>query len=449
MRLGWVAALVLMKAGSVWAGGALDKAALRKTTQEDLTPRYERLVLPNGLTVLLSPDRTVPCVVIDQSFFAGALFEPAGKSGLAHLVEHLMSSGAGDADYDRMLTARGATGFNAFTSIDLMTFHVVVPPEELPLALWVATDRLGTLAARIDDAELERNRRIIVEERAVRVDDVAYAAASQELYGRMFPAPHPLHGMVIGVPSELGSATVSDVRAFADRYLVPANGILTMTGNFDPAVAREWLDKTLGRLPGGARASSPAPSGARPPELTLSIAEPRSRRPRVTFAWRFGALPIDVIDALEFGAQLLMMYTDGALGMQVRAGFEQFLGGSLFRFDVTMAHEKSKRDGRDEAEALLRYLTRATSTDDVFSAALLAWDRAVMTALDDAAARSAMLTQLEYVAGDPASIARYNERHWALLPWDIAPRVRKVLDEGRFTLHSRPTFPRPRRAPRD
>lgn len=441
--------VVLASAANAWAMLPLDKDALRKTSSQDLAPRFERVVLPNGLTVLLDADPSVPGVVVDESFFAGGLFEPPGKSGLAHLVEHLMTSGKGELDYERLLEARGATGFNAFTSVDLMTFRVVVPAEELPLALWVAADRLGALPPALDDAELERNRRIVVEERALRVDDVAYAQASLELYQRMFPAPHPLHGMVIGVPAELASATVADVRAYAARCLVPANGILTLTGNFDPAVARAWVDQTLGRLPGGARLARPAlpPTGHR--GLSITVTEPRSRRPRVTFAWRFGELMREVADALQFGAQLLMIYTDGAFGMSVRADFDEFLGGALFRFDVTLDHEKSRQDARDDAEGLLRYLTRATSTDDVFGATLLAWDRLAMARLDDPFARAMLLTQLEYLVGDPKAIAHFNERHWALLPWDIAPLARKALDEGRFTLHSRPLNPRPQRAPRE
>ncbi len=428
----------------------LDKEALRRTTLVDLTPRYERHVLPNGLVVLLDPDPTASGVVVDQSFFAGTVFEPPRASGLAHLVEHLMVTGrTGETDYEGLLASRGAWDFNALTTPDVMTFRVVVPPHELPLALWVAADRLGTLPAQLDDAELARHRRIVLEERALRVEDVAYGNATAELFRSLFAAPHPLHGMVIGTPDELASISAAEARAYIGRYLVPANGVLTLVGRFDPAVARDWVERTVGRLPPGARAEPPQLTPRAGPEVTASVPEPRSRRPRVTFAWRFGELPRDTADALEFGAQFLALYTDGAFGIDVDAGFEEFLGGGLFRIDVTMAHDKSKQASRDDAEGLLRYLTRAPAPDDLFAATLLAWDRLVMLQLDSPRARAALLLRLERSGVGPDAAGRFNERHWTLHPFTLQPVARKALDAGRYTLHARPLHARPPRKPRE
>ena len=114
-------------------------------------------------------------------------------------------------------------------------------------------------------------------------------------------------------------------------------------------------------------------------DLTVSVTEPLSRRPRVTFAWRFSELPRETADALDFGAMLLAVYTDGAFGINVDAGLSEYTGGALFRVDVTLAHAKKKADARDDAEGLLRYLTRATPPVDV-DATLLAWDRFTLLA---------------------------------------------------------------------
>lgn len=447
-RFFWLCGAVVLTTA---AHGAppLDKEALRKTRSADLTPTIERVVLPNGLTVLLSPVPQASTVVVDVSFFAGAQFEPPGKGGLAHLVEHVMSCGrTPDTDYQSLLEARGAADFNAFTSADLMTFHVVVPPHELPLALWAAADRLLAIPPTIDDAEFDRHRRIVIEERAVRIDDAAYMSAQQALYHQMFPSPHPLHSMVIGSPQELAALTVADAKAFIERCLVPANAIVTLSGNFSAAAAREQVRSTLGRLPSGARLPLPQT----PPRVAgkvVTVPEPRARKPRVTFAWRFGELPVDAASTLDFGAMLVMAYTDGTLGMDVGADYQPFLGGSTFYFDVTLAHEASRNDARNSAEALLRYLTRATAEDAIFGAALLAKDRAQMSALDDPSARATMLTHWEYLVGTGEALARHNERHWSLLPWEIAPVARQWLDRDRFTLHARPLNPLPRRGPRE
>jgi predicted Zn-dependent peptidase len=444
-----VSVVGLFVAWAAAAGTALDKDAIRKTKPGDLAPSFERVVLPNGLTVLLSPDPSSGVAVVDVSFLAGALFEPAGKSGMAHLVEHVVFGGhAVESDYGAMLEARGATDLNAFTGFDLMTFHAVVPPREVPFALWATSDRLLSRPAAIDDTELERNRRIVIEERAMRVEDAPYATAQSELFRVMFPQPHPLHGMVVGTLAELASVTPADVKAFIARCLVPANAVVTVTGNFDPAAAKDWASRTLGRLPSGTRLEVPhLPAHAAP--RTVTVPEPRARRPRVTFAWEFGELPDDISAVLDFGSTLVRIYTDGALGMRVDAALQPFLGGNTFVFDVILAHEAGKRDARDSAEALLRYLTRATSDDLIFGAALLQRDRGVMMSLDDPLSRAWQLTRFEYLAGDAAGIARYNERHWKLLPWDVPVVARKVLEQGRFTLQSRPLNPLPERKARE
>jgi predicted Zn-dependent peptidase len=446
----WACLVCLFLAAGSAIAAPVDKAKLRKTTSSNLQIEFERFVLANGQTVLLSPDPSATSVIVDQSFFAGALFEPADKTGLAHLAEHMMFSGtSGDTDYKSMLQARGARDLNAFTGYDLMTFHTVVPPEELPFALWVAADRLGTLGPKLDQAEVDRSRRIVVEERAVMLDDVAYGAADIALYTTMFPAPHPLRGMIIGVPEELARVKIADIQQFIGRCLVPANGILTIAGNFDPAVAREWLEKTVGLLPGGSRVATPPGLGRNAQTYTITVSEPRSRRPRVTFAWRLGEVVTEVIDVLQFGALLVMVYTDGTLGIDVRAGLSEYLGGAEFRIDFTMDHDGTKRDTRDNAEALFRYLTRSTAEDEIFAATLLAWDRGTMQRLESLPERARLLTRFEYLVKDRAAIDRYNERHWALRTDQIADIARRTLDVGRMTVHARPTNPRPPREKRE
>ncbi len=441
-RLFW---LVVVTSWVAHAASAIDKKALRKSKASELNAPTQRVVLPNGLTLVMSPDPASGIAVVDVAFAAGALFEPEGKSGLAHLVEHLLAFGpTPETDYRQLLERRGAADFDATTTADLMTFHVIVPPREVPLALWVASDRLLARPGAIDEAELARNRAIVVEERASRVTDAAYQTALSDLYRVMFPAPHPLHGMVLGVPNELAAVTVADARSFIARCLVPANAVVTITGTFDPAAAREWTEKTLGRLPGGAKLEvprlPPAPGGR-----IVTVPEPRARRPRVTFAWEFGELGEDVTSALDFGATLVKIYTDGALGMRVDAGLSTFLGGNLFVFEVTLAHEAGKTEAKDAAEGLLRYLTRTAAADDVFGAALVQRDRSIMLELDDPLSRSARLSRQEFLLGDEAAAIRHSQKHWSLSPEDIGPFTRPLLETGRYTLQVRPLDPLPRR----
>jgi predicted Zn-dependent peptidase len=431
-----------------WGADALDKEKLRRTRTADLAPPIDRAQLANGLTLVLSPDPSSSVVVLDVAFLAGTIFEPQGKSGLAHLVEHLLASGSAPAvDYGHLLAARGCVDFNASTTPDLMTFHAVLPPAELPVGLWVSVDRLVSRPPTIDAEEVRRNLRIVGEERALRVEDVAYGIGFEALLGAMFPAPHPMHGMVLGVPAELATVTADEVRAFASRYLVPANGIVTITGNFDPATARALVEQTLGRLPGGARAVAPVFYPADSPHR-LTAPEPRSRRPRATFAWRLAELPRDLANVLHFGALLLQVYTDGALGMNVDASFEEFFGYGMFVVNVTLDHEASKTEAYEQAEGLLRYITKGISLDEIFGATLLLRDRMVLSALDGPVTRAAMLSRFEATAAGE-DLAKVNEGHWALMPRDVPELTGKLLAKGRFVLHARPLDPRPLRPPRE
>ena len=232
----------------------------RKTTAKDLSVSLERFVLPNGLVVLLAPDPLVSSVFVSITFRAGTLFEPPGRSGMAHLVEHVMASGpTPETDYPGLLERRGSRYFNATTDFETMQFQTVTRAAELPAALWVVGDRLGSVPPLIDAALIERNRRIVIQERALRDVDAPYGLPRERLFQRLFAAPHPLHGSVIGEVAELEKVTDADVRAFVSSYLVPANAILTLVGRFDSGEARRLVEQHLGSLPAGTRLGNSIP----------------------------------------------------------------------------------------------------------------------------------------------------------------------------------------------
>jgi predicted Zn-dependent peptidase len=421
----------------------------RKTSARDVVLPFEKRVLGNGLTVLMSPDPTTHEVVVDLTFHAGTLYEPAHKGGLAHLTEHIVfGGGTPETDYRRMLELRGGRDVNAFTSQDLMTFRAVVPPGEVGFALWVADDRLGTLSSRVSPAELERNRRIVLAERALRLLDVPYGGLSMEVMKRTFPAPHPLHGTVIGTAEELASVVPEDVTGFARQYLVPANGILTLVGNFDPATVMGQLEGSLARLPPGTRATLP-PHAARPVPRSAryQMVERVSRRPRTQLVWNLPYVPNEEADQLELGALLLRIYTDGALGKSLSATFQRYRGGSLFFVDVSSDRESMASEGLDTADGLVRYLTRTAMPEEVITATFLAFDISMLNRLDSPAGRATMLTHFEAMDYSPDEAARYTERHWKVSAESIQRTARAFLDGPRSVFSVSPARPLPQRAP--
>src|SRR5688572_16758389 len=195
-----------------------DSALARKSSARDLSLSIERLSLANGMVVLLVPDPTASSVWVETTFRAGTLYEGPGKSGLAHIVEHMLMLGStADSDYVEMLESRGATDINAFTSPEEMYFQAALPPQHLPIGLWITADRIGHAARSLDQATLDRERRVIREERTERFVDVPFGAVEQVIASKIFEPPHPLHASVIGLPDEWASISLAEARAFASK----------------------------------------------------------------------------------------------------------------------------------------------------------------------------------------------------------------------------------------
>jgi zinc protease len=437
-------AAVVLAAGPGWRA----EDAERKASPGALAVEVERYELANGLVVILDPDPTASGAAVWMSFRAGALYEPRGLGGLAHLVEHVMAIGpTPDTDYALLLERRRARFFNAVTSFDRMTFEVVVPAEELPIALWAAGDRLVAIPDLVNEEVVERNRRVVLEERALRDVDVPYGLFHEHVFRRLFEAPHPLHGGVIGVPAELARATAEDVRRFARQYLVPANGILTVAGRFDPKEARRLVAEALGGLPPGQRAHPPAL-----PPLELGLVdrrqEPLARRPRVALAWRFPSAPPEDGAALLLGAQLLTFLTDGSFGMHLGAELDRYEGEDFFLLELTVPYDEPMSVVHGDAEGFLRQLTRREMPPDLVRAANLALDRVALSELDTLSSRAELLTGFEHAYGGRFRVADLLGWHWLLEPGAVRDVSRQYLKDPMVVVHARPTRPRPARVER-
>jgi predicted Zn-dependent peptidase len=440
---GWGAVLVVVWA-AVASGQELE-VAKRASSRADLTPRFERYVTSNGLVVLLSPDEKMNGVVVDLSFSAGALHQPKDKGGLAHLTEHVIGTGL-TTDYRALLEGRGGIDFNAFTTLDRLNFTVLVPPEELPLALWVNADRMGTSREGTLDADaLRRHQRLVAQERVHRVDDAPYGGNAVAMMRALFPLGHPLRSGVIGSRDEIHALTPADVMGFARQHFVPANGVLTLVGRFEPAVAKEWISRLLEPLPRGTAATSPAPMPGATPDVKVTVTEELGRRPKISFAWALDDPRTNVSEALQFGSLLLSLYTDGFAGMNVSAAFVPFVNGGLFVLEVTSPHVLDKAEAIGNAEVVYRYLAQAMMPKDIVAATLLAWDRALMARLHTAQGLASLLVTQETLPKDALNPLTASERHWALTPDSIQAITSGVLKGPRVVIYSKPTRPLPRK----
>ncbi len=423
-----------------------EKIYERKTKPEDFAIEVERFRLGNGMIVLLSPDETASSVVVDLTFRAGARYEPEGLSGLAHFIEHLLMRGFDkNTNYIEILERRRAREVSAFTTPLNMTFRAVMPPEELPIALWAHAERLHTLPQTLRQEDFARHFSVVRVERMLRYLDVSYGLVDMAIQKKMFPVPHPLHGQVIGVPKELAQAKLADVQQFVRDYIVPDNAVLTLVGNFSTNTARAWIKKTVAALPARPSKDAPEiPEAEIPKPKTLRYKERLSRQPRVTVLWKFKNLMPRDRDALSFGANLLSNYVDGAFGTHVRAYLSDYAGVSYFRLDLVLPHDKPIGSAQNEAEALLRYLTAVEVSKHLFDATRIANDRGALFSLDSLIGRANLATALELGGEAPDSAVKHLSRHWKFTRENVRHVAWKHLIVGppRIVVHSRPIRPR-------
>lgn len=222
-----------------------------------------KLVLTNGMTVILDEDHRSPTVAVHLSFRVGSRDDPKGKSGLAHFVEHLSflgSKNVDSGDHFKYLAEAGATGVNAETTPDRTYYFETVPSYALDLALWLESDRMAFFGAKLDEQAFDNERRVVENEHRQRVDDQEEGLVTLLERAELFPEGHPYHRAPIGTIAELDSVTTADAHAFHDAYYGPGNATLVLVGDFDTEKVKASILKYFGPIP--KRAAAPPPPKA-------------------------------------------------------------------------------------------------------------------------------------------------------------------------------------------
>ncbi|HEV7536163.1 MAG TPA: pitrilysin family protein, partial [Acidimicrobiia bacterium] len=248
----------------------------------------EQYRLGNGLQVILRRETRLPVVAVNVWYHVGPANEEAGRTGFAHLFEHMMFEGSGhvaEGEADRLLEGAGSSE-NGSTNFDYTDYIVPdVPANQLELALWLQSDRMGFLLDRLDQTSLANQQAVVRNERRERYDDAPYGLADEEVYHRLFPPGHPYHGDVIGSHADIQAARLDDVRDFFRHYYVPNNASLAIVGDIDVARTKALIEKYFGTIPAGpavVRRVVPPPPVRAEQRVALTDAV---ELPRVRMAW--------------------------------------------------------------------------------------------------------------------------------------------------------------------
>jgi zinc protease len=243
--------------------------------------------LDNGLDVLVHQDRNCPIVAVNVWYHVGSKNEVPGRTGFAHLFEHLMFEGSQHYDhgYFQPLQQAGAA-LNGSTNADRTNYWEVVPANALELALWMESDRMGYLLPALTDAKFNNQREVVLNERRQNYENRPYGLAGMALVSELYPADHPYHWLTIGAAEDLRAAHLDDVRAFFQAYYHPQNASLALAGDVGVDEALRLAEEYFGSLAPGVKPAdvSPAPPPARTRETRLVI-EDRIELPRLYLTW--------------------------------------------------------------------------------------------------------------------------------------------------------------------
>ena len=423
---------------------------------------YEKYTLPNGMTVILHEDHSLPVAAVDVWYKVGSKDEPARRSGFAHLFEHLMFMGTArvpNGRFDSIMEAAGGQN-NASTAEDRTEFHESGPSNLLPTLLWLEADRLQTLGRDIDQKKLDLQRDVVKNERRQNTENTPYGSAYEAINGLMFPPSHPYGHSVIGSMTDLDNGSVADVKDFFATYYVPNNAILAVVGDFKPDEVKAQIAKLFGTLP---QKDDPLRPPFSEPEFKakrLTMVD-RVPQPKVLMVWHSpdryakGYAEMDLVaSALADGVSSRLyrrLVEQDKLATDVSAFQEGRVLGSLFTIDATAAEgadldkleaaiddelAKIEKSGPTKAE-----LERAVAQREVRAAA----------ATQSAESLAGDLTEFEFYLGTPDGYPKVQADLRAVTPESAREVAKDELERHeRLVLRVVPqTVPTPAKDPRD
>lgn len=421
---------------------------------------FEKYVLPNGLEVILHEDHRTPVVAVNIWYHVGAKDEGPGRSGFAHLFEHVMFQGSRNVGEDKFffyLERAGASDRNGSTNFDRTNYYETVPAGELGLVLWLESDRMGYLLDHANEQTFLEQREVVKNERRQRVENASYGMVGHAIYEILFPADHPYHRPIIGLPQDLDAAKIEDVHAFFRRYYVPNNATLVIAGDFQPEKAKELVSRYFGGLPRGADPGvirGPLP----PPPLTSSVhldIEADVALPKLILSWVTpshyspGDAELDIFsDILSSGRssrlQQRLVY-ELEIAQSVLAYQASSELASVFEIAVMLRRNVSVEKVVEAVDAELEALRRAPPSEESVARARIRSITELIFRAEKVTGRADTLNLYNRRARDPAYFQKDLARYQNVDARNVSAAVSKYLRQDNrvvTVVHPTPHAPR-------
>jgi zinc protease len=397
-----------------------------------LRPNLSQHRLGNGLRVVILRAPSLPLVAVNLWYHVGSKNERPGRTGFAHLFEHMLFQGSehvGTNEHFRQIQLVGGVA-NGSTWYDRTNYYETVPAHHLDLALWLESDRMGFFLPALTEENLNNQRDVVMNERRQRVENQPYGRAGETLNELLYPADHPYHWPVIGYMDDIAAATLEDVRAFFSTYYTPSNAVISVVGDVDPAEVLERVDAWFGEIPAGppvppVRVPAPAPRG----EARRALLPEDVHLPRVYIGFRAPAYgerswyAADLLASVLAGGKSSPLYRDLVYERQIAQDVGVSVGPQECGGSFTMI--STARPGvAAEAleEALLGHLAAAAARPPDIADLDRARNRMLtdyysgLQRLDTVADQ---LSQFATYFDDPAAGLREGERYLEIAPREL------------------------------
>ncbi len=274
------------------------------------TVNFTESRLPNGLRLIISEDHLAPVAAVNVWYGVGSKHEQPGKTGFAHLFEHVMFQGSrnvGKAEHIALVQAAGGT-MNGTTWLDRTNYFETMPSHQLELAIWLEADRMGTLLDALSQENLDNQREVVKNEKRWSYDNRPYGSWIEKMLGSIFPDGHPYHHPTIGSMADLDAASLDDIQAFFRLHYAPNNAVVSVVGDVDPAQVTAWVTKYFSEIPANPELPVTLPDMSLPPTLggeIRTVVPDMVPLPRIHWGFRGPLFGDRRLDALDLAGQIL------------------------------------------------------------------------------------------------------------------------------------------------
>ena len=413
---------------------------------------FEKFTLPNGLTVIVHEDRKAPLVAVSVWYHVGSKNEPEGKTGFAHLFEHIMFNGSEnhDGEYFEPLEEVGVTDINGTTWLDRTNYFQTVPTPALERALFLESDRMGHLLGAVTQEKLDNQRGVVQNEKR-QGENQPYGRAFEAIQKGIFPVGHPYHHTTIGSMEDLDAASLEDVKAWFRTYYGPNNSVLVLAGDIDAEEARPLVEEYFGDIEAGpplTKMQARVPEWSKPMRETMQDRVPQARIYRV---WAMPGRTEKVATVLNVAGEILgggktsrlyrdLVY-DKQIATSVSAGVMAFELASLFRIQVDVKEGESAAEvSRRVDEVVEQFLAEGPTAEEVSRAqtGIIASQVRGLEKVGGFGGKAVTLAQSELYAGDPAFFKTQLEWVAQTTPSEIRAAAETWLTDGFYQLDVRP-----------